>query len=94
MYNKNIFLDCSDEKKKSIQLFCEEYKNFLSKGKTERRCVQLSKKLAEDNGFVYLDDVIKSGKKIKAEEATSYIQLIRIKILSYLKLEQNLLLME
>lgn len=66
MYNKNIFLDCSDEKKKSIQLFCEEYKNFLSKGKTERRCVQLSKKLAEDNGFVYLDDVIKSGKKIKA----------------------------
>ena len=66
MYNKNIFLDCSDEKKKSIQLFCEEYKNFLSKGKTERRCVQLSKKLAEDNGFVYFDDVIKSGKKIKA----------------------------
>ena len=89
MYNKNIFLDCSDEKKKSIQLFCEEYKNFLSKGKTERRCVQLSKKLAEDNGFVYLDDVIK-----RLKQGISYIQLIRIKILSYLKLEQNLLLME
>lgn len=46
--------------------FNEGYKDFLSQGKTERRCVELTLKLAEEKGFRNLDDIIKSGETLKA----------------------------
>ncbi len=54
----------TDEKSELCNSFCEDYKAFLSQGKTERLCVGLSKALAEEKGFRNLDDVLKEGKRI------------------------------
>ncbi len=66
MYSKNIYEHCSDEKLSSIQNFNEDYKAFLSYGKTERLCVKQATKLAQEKGFILLDDIINQQKEIKA----------------------------
>ena len=66
MYSKNIYEHCSDEKLSSIQNFNEDYKTFLSYGKTERLCVKQATKLAQEKGFILLDDIINQHKEIKA----------------------------
>lgn len=66
MYSKNIYEHCSDEKLSSIQNFNEDYKAFLSYGKTERLCVKQVTKLAQEKGFILLDDIINQHKEIKA----------------------------
>ena len=65
MYSKNIYEHCSDEKLSSIQNFNEDYKAFLSYGKTERLCVKNATKLAQEKGFILLDDIINQHKEIK-----------------------------
>ena len=65
MYSKNIYEHCSDEKLSSIQNFNEDYKAFLSYGKTERLCVKKATKLAQEKGFILLDDIINQHKEIK-----------------------------
>ena len=57
MYSENIWLKADEQKEKAIFAFCEEYKAFLSKGKTERLCVKQSVELAEKLGFKALDEV-------------------------------------
>ena len=64
MYRKNIYLSCTEEKKKLIDDFCEQYKAFLSKGKTERICVTLAKELAIEKGFKSFDEIVKNHEKI------------------------------
>ena len=66
MYSKNIYEHCSDEKLSSIKNFNEDYKAFLSYGKTERLCVKQATKLAQEKGFILLDDIINQHKEIKA----------------------------
>lgn len=66
MYSKNIYEHCSDEKLSSIQNFNEDYKAFLSYGKTERLCVKQATKLAQEKGFILLDDIINQHKEINA----------------------------
>ena len=51
MYAKNIWLDADENKKKEIFDFNDEYKDFLSYGKTERLVVKEAIKMAEENGF-------------------------------------------
>jgi aspartyl aminopeptidase len=41
------------------------YLGFLTAGKTERECVKEIVRLAENNGYVNMENVIKSGKKAK-----------------------------
>lgn len=64
MYKENAWkkYDNLDE----IMQFNEEYKAFISTGKTERLCVRNSVKLAVSNGFININDVkeIKPGMKI------------------------------
>lgn len=66
MYAKNIWLDASKEKIESIMEFCEQYKDYISKGKTERVCVEESIKIAEAHGYKNLKNVkeIKAGDKV------------------------------
>ncbi len=68
MYNKNAWTNYSQDEIKKVMEFGEGYKHFLSKGKTERECVKLARKEAEDNGFKNIKDVksIKAGDKIYA----------------------------
>ena len=66
MYRKNAWKEYTDEQIKEVMAFNEGYKEFLSKGKTERICVQLTKELAEAKGFRNLAAVLASGEAIKA----------------------------
>ncbi len=52
----------SDIKKKSFE-FCEDYKHFLNKVKTEREAVAEGEKIAIQNGFISIKEIKK--KKIK-----------------------------
>ncbi len=68
MYNKNAWTSYSEEELSDLMNFAEGYKKFLSKGKTERECVKLATKEAEEHGFKNIKDVktIKAGDKIYA----------------------------
>lgn len=66
MYQTNIWKTSNESKQKKIMEFNEEYKKFLSKGKTERLCVQEAIQICESNGFVALDSKksLKPGDKV------------------------------
>ena len=48
-----------------ITAFCEGYKDFLTRCKTERECVAEIVKIAEKAGYKDLDDLIEKGKTLK-----------------------------
>ncbi len=52
--------------KKIVFDFCDDYIKYLDEGKTERKCVEYSRRLAEEAGFVNIDSVLrlKSGMKV------------------------------
>lgn len=66
MYSKNAWEKYSSEELKAVLDFSEEYKNFITVGKTERLCVSESERLAKENGFVSIDEVkeLKPGSKV------------------------------
>lgn len=67
---KNAFDFMSDDELKQANDYCEEYKNFLNKGKTERLCVSYAVKKAVENGFTEFED----GKKYKAGDKIYLVQ--------------------
>ncbi|MGL4874989.1 MAG: aminopeptidase [Clostridium sp.] len=66
MEMKNAWEKYDEQGIKEIFSFCDGYRDFMSKCKTERECVKESIEMAEKNGFVDLMEVIKSGKSLKA----------------------------
>ena len=50
MYSKNVWNKY--ESHEEIMKFAEDYKAFISKGKTERLCVEESVRLAKEKGYV------------------------------------------
>ena len=63
---KNVWDTLSDADRAAIGPFCEAYKTFLDRGKTERLCVRYAIELAEAEGFrLYRPGVsLKAGDKI------------------------------
>lgn len=69
MYNyKNAWEKSSKDEIKEAFDFCEEYKKILDTGKTEREFATLAEKMAIDNGFVPIEEVLASGKRLVAGE--------------------------
>lgn len=66
MYSKNAWEKYSDESLKELMDFNESYKEYISKGKTERLCVKESEKLAIEKGFVNIESVkeLNAGDKV------------------------------
>ena len=56
MYAKNAWKKYSGEKLDALMAFNEEYKDYITKGKTERLCVKEAVKLAEEKGFKNLKE--------------------------------------
>ncbi len=56
----------SQEEKEKLFAFAEDYRQFLSKGKTERECVDLTLEDARAHGYVDINEIIASGKTLKA----------------------------
>ena len=66
MYKKNAWKEYTEEQIKAVMDFNEGYKDFISKGKTERICVDLTVEMAEAKGFRNLNDIVKAGETLKA----------------------------
>lgn len=57
-----------EAKRKEVFALAEDYKQFISECKTERECVKQAIALAEANGYVDLETLIKEGKALKAND--------------------------
>ena len=63
---ENIWNKYSQSKLKNMEIFCDEYKDFLSQCKTERECIDFFSNVAEKNGYINLEKALKENKKLKA----------------------------
>ncbi len=65
---KNGFATADEQTKKDVYSFCEEYKQALTKAKTEREFCDLSVDLLDKAGFVSLDEktLLKPGDRVYA----------------------------
>ena len=65
MERKNAWKEYDKKDTKELEALCKEYRKFLNHGKTERECVKYIVELAKDAGYQNLNDIKKSGKKLK-----------------------------
>jgi len=63
--NKNAWNKYNSKEVKEIFKFCDGYKSFMSKCKTERECVSEVIKLAMAQGYKDIEDFIKEKKKLQ-----------------------------
>lgn len=66
MERENAWNRYSKKNIEELENLCSDYRDFLDNGKTERECVSVTIKLAEEAGYKNLETVIKNGKKVKA----------------------------
>ena len=80
MYSKNIWDEIKEDKQKALFAFGEDYKAFLSAGKTERLCVKEALALAKAAGFKDLASLksLKAGDKVYLINKDKNIVLFKI----------------
>lgn len=61
---KNAWGKSSEEDQSEAFKFCEGYKTFLDRGKTEREFAQEVEKLAVSKGYLSLDEIIRTGQRL------------------------------
>ncbi|MCR4788374.1 MAG: aminopeptidase [Lachnospiraceae bacterium] len=66
METKSVWNKYSAAELKKVDLFAEEYIDFLNNGKTERECVDTIVNMIEEKGYKELREYTASGKKLKA----------------------------
>ncbi|MEE0692168.1 MAG: aminopeptidase [Lachnospiraceae bacterium] len=66
MKQENVWKSYSPEQLKELEELSVRYRAFLDAGKTERECVKETLRIAKENGYEDLNEVIKSGKKLAA----------------------------
>lgn len=66
MKQENVWKSYSPEQLKELEELSVRYRAFLDAGKTERECVKETVRIAKENGYEDLNEVIKSGKKLAA----------------------------
>lgn len=62
--SKNAWEKVSDVEKNEAFEFCEKYKEFLNKAKTEREFVSVAKEMAIQKGFIALEEILLQGANI------------------------------
>ncbi len=65
MERKNAWKHYTAKDIKKLEALCDEYKKFLTKGKTERDCAELAVQMAKEAGYQDLSDVIKNNRELK-----------------------------
>ena len=63
---ENSWLSYTEEDDKNVEVLAQEYKEFLSKCKTERECTEYFTKEAEACGYQDLNKLIAQGTRLKA----------------------------
>lgn len=66
MNNENLWAQYNDKELNELENICIDYKECLNQGKTERECVKVAIKYAEQAGYVKLEEIIKNGKKLNS----------------------------
>lgn len=66
MERENVWKAYTKKELKELNQLNKEYRRFLNEGKTERECVALAVRMAEEAGYENLADLVAAGKKIKA----------------------------
>src|SRR5574344_1453718 len=62
--NSNVWKKYDNEKRKVIESYCDDYKEFLSVCKTERETIIKAIEMAEKKGYISLDNAVKQNKKL------------------------------
>lgn len=65
-FNKNAWAKYTEKQVEEIFDFCNGYKDFMSKCKTERECATEIISLAKQQGYEDLEDIIKNNKKLSS----------------------------
>ena len=65
MTHESAWKKYSEKEVKAVYEYAKGYKEFLSDNKTERECCEFFAKEAEKNGYVNLNKLVSSGKKLK-----------------------------
>ena len=66
MKRENAWKKYGREELKELDSLCEDYREFLNKGKTERECVKEIVKAVKKAGYVDINDIIDEKKKLKS----------------------------
>lgn len=66
MERNNAWLTYSAQDMEGLERINSSYKACLNEGKTERECVAVARRMAQEKGFKDLKDVIRSGEPLKA----------------------------
>ena len=64
MIRDNAWTTYTAKDLKAVDKLSKDYIEFLNNGKTERECTELLVEMAENNGYMNLEDVIKKGQKL------------------------------
>ena len=64
MEMKNAWKTYSEADKAALEAVAERYRDYLSKGKTERECVNLAINMAEKNGYTDMKKLIQENGKV------------------------------
>ena len=63
---KNAYESMTDKEKQEMYELCDEYREFLDEGKTERECMEKALLMAQSRGFKDIDSIdrLKTGDKV------------------------------
>ena len=66
MERENLWTTYNENDLLALNKMADGYKDFISRGKTERLCVEISKEMAEAKGYRNLEEMIEKGESLKA----------------------------
>lgn len=93
---KNAWLTYSPEQKATVMTYADNYMNFISMAKTERRFVKEAIELAQGFGFVNINEYVENKKPLKAQDKVYYNMMDKAVLLFHVgsdPLEQGLNIM-
>lgn len=76
--------DYNDEQLAELESLCEEYRQFLSAGKTERECTVLTVQMAEAAGYRNLEEIIEAGESVKVGDKVYAVNMKKAVILFHI----------
>lgn len=84
MERKNAWLKYDEKSRKEVFDFSEDYRQFISKCKTERECVKEAVALAESRGYRNLSDVIAANESLKPGDKVYAINMNKAVVLYHI----------
>lgn len=66
MERKNIWATYNEEQLLELETVAQKYKNCLDLGKTERECVRLTVRMAQEKGYCDMKEVMRQRRKLSA----------------------------